>query len=217
VLIDGSPTGSTVSAGGTVTIGNVNVGNVEVGVKEGGGQITNAPNAAAVRRDQTTYVWIERGTQGPQAHPEGGFNVFKPDGSSAEGFRVITPVGSEEFNVIRPNDYENWLMCPVYFEPDSAVLIEAYRPALDSVGRYLAANPELRLLIRAYTSPFGTSAGRLMVSEWRANFSRDYMVEEYGVSTNRITAELYGSERIPQEVAAASTWVSYRCVELIIY
>jgi outer membrane protein OmpA-like peptidoglycan-associated protein/invasion protein IalB len=217
ILINGNGTGTSVATNGTVTINNVNVGNAEVGVRETSGQITRAPSVVTVRQDQTTTVRIDRASQDPRANPAGGFDIFRADGSSAAGFRVEEPIGgSGEFNVFRPDDYENWLLSPIYFEPDSATLVETYRPVLESVRRYLAANPNLRLLIRAYTAPFGTAEGRQMVSEWRADFSRDYMTQN-GIAGNRIRTELYGSERIPEQVTTASSWVSYRCAELIIY
>ena len=219
LLIDNKETGAVVSSGGTVAINDVNTGDREIALRDADGQIIGR-NTVTVREGETSYVRIERPTQYPLAHPEGGFNIFRADGSTAEGFRVRTPEETGrmgEFDVIRLEDYENWLLSPIYFEPDSADLIETYRPVLESVGQYLSENPGLRLLLRSYTAPFGTAAGRLMVSEWRADFSRNYMMQNYGISANRISAELYGSERIPREVTTASTWVSYRCVELIIY
>jgi outer membrane protein OmpA-like peptidoglycan-associated protein len=107
------------------------------------------------------------------------------------------------------------LFSSVYFEPDTGVLIERYRPVLEEAGQLLAANPQLQLTLRTYTALFGTYDGRYMVSMERGQFCRDYFIENYGIAPSRITIEPYGSEREPLS-ARTDDWVSYRCAELII-
>jgi len=102
----------------------------------------------------------------------------------------------------------------IYFEPDTAVLIETYRPVLDMVGRQLTADPNLKLLIRAYAADFGTADGRYIVSVNRARFSRDFFTAQYGVTLNRFNIEAFGSDRSP--IYVTSDWQSHRCVELIL-
>jgi outer membrane protein OmpA-like peptidoglycan-associated protein len=99
----------------------------------------------------------------------------------------------------------------VYFEPDTDVLIESSRSVLDSIGRQLAANPGVRLLLRAYTAYFGTANGRFLVSTARASFCQDYLTQRFGISAGRISSEAWGSERTP--LTAGPEWSSYRCVE----
>jgi len=112
-------------------------------------------------------------------------------------------------------DGRQGILNSIYFEPDTAVLIESYRPVLESVGRQLAADPGLKLLIRAYAADFGTANGRYMVSVNRAKFSRDFLTAQYGVSANRfINIEAFGSDKSP--IYATTDWQSYRCVELIL-
>jgi outer membrane protein OmpA-like peptidoglycan-associated protein len=103
----------------------------------------------------------------------------------------------------------------VYFAPDTAVLLETSRSTLEEVGRQMAADPTLKLLLRAYTAPFGTASGREMVSRIRADFCRDYYIRNYGIEANRISSELYGSLREPE--MHTNDWITYRCVELIIH
>ena len=107
------------------------------------------------------------------------------------------------------------LFYEVYFEPDTDVLIETSRPTLETVGRQMAANPTLRVLLRAYAAPFKTIPGRYFVSESRGEFCRDYLVQRYGIAANRISIESYGSTMKPEHVT--NDWGSYRCVELITY
>ena len=102
----------------------------------------------------------------------------------------------------------------IYFEPDTAVMLETSRPALEAVGRQLNTDSSLRVLIRAYTAPFGTAGGRMMVSQIRADFSRNYLMQNFGISSDRINVELYGSTRTPENVT--DNWTTYRCVEFLI-
>jgi outer membrane protein OmpA-like peptidoglycan-associated protein len=116
-------------------------------------------------------------------------------------------------NVILENGRRGYLNS-IYFEPDTAVLIESYRPVLHSVGRQLAADSSMRLLIRAYAADFGTSDGRYIVSVDRARFSRDFLNEQYGIALSRFSIEAYGADKTP--IYATEDWVSHRCVELIL-
>jgi len=102
----------------------------------------------------------------------------------------------------------------VYFEPDTAVLIESFRPVLEHVGRQLAANSALHLHIQAYAAPFRTAGGQMQVSWDRARFVQNYFIQNYGIAANRITAEAFGAERIPAR--ATAEWQSHRCAELIL-
>jgi outer membrane protein OmpA-like peptidoglycan-associated protein len=102
----------------------------------------------------------------------------------------------------------------IYFEPETAVLIELYRSVLNAVGRRLAADPSLNLLIRAYTADFGTTESQYAVSSDRAVFSRDFLATEYSISASRFSSELYGSYRSPKY--ATEDWQTHRCVELIL-
>jgi outer membrane protein OmpA-like peptidoglycan-associated protein len=129
---------------------------------------------------------------------------------------VPTPVapGIQGRNIILENGRQG-IYNSIYFEPDTAVLIESYRPILEMVGRQLAADPGFQLLIRAYAADFGTSDGRYIVSVNRASFTRDFYVEQYGISSSRFSTEVYGSDKAP--IYATDDWQSHRCVELILY
>jgi len=117
--------------------------------------------------------------------------------------------------LITLEDGRQGLFSSVYFEPDTGVLIERYRPVLEEAGQLLAANPQLQLILRTYTALFGTPGGRYMVAMERGQFCRDYFIQRYGVAPSRITIEAYGSEKEPL-LARTEDWVSYRCAELII-
>jgi outer membrane protein OmpA-like peptidoglycan-associated protein len=111
-------------------------------------------------------------------------------------------------------DGRQGILNSIYFEPDTAVLIELYRSVLNGVGRRLAEDPSLELVIRAYAAYFGTADGRHTVSSDRAVFSMDYLAAEYGISVNRFSTEVYGADRSPKY--ATEDWQTHRCVELIL-
>ena len=113
------------------------------------------------------------------------------------------------------NVFDRGFINPVYFEPETAVLLETYRPRLEAVARQMASDSSLMMLLRGYTAPYGTVESRYVVSEMRTSFTRDYLIQNYGISSDRITQEHYGSDRLPEHATADE--VSLRCVELIFY
>ncbi|MCL2174987.1 MAG: OmpA family protein, partial [Treponema sp.] len=106
------------------------------------------------------------------------------------------------------------LLNAVYFEANTAVMLEDYRPILNEAGERLRANPRLRITLRGYTAPFGTAEGRAEVSAARARYCAEYLTREYGISASRMTIESFGAERAP--AFRDASWESYRCVELLI-
>jgi outer membrane protein OmpA-like peptidoglycan-associated protein len=134
---------------------------------------------------------------------------------AAAGTGSITGGTQGQNRSIILEDGKQGTLSSIYFEPDTADLIESYRSILDTVGRQLAADPGLKLLIRAYAANFGTADGRYIVSANRARFSRDFFTVQYGISANRFTIEAYGADRSP--IYATDDWQSHRCVELILF
>jgi outer membrane protein OmpA-like peptidoglycan-associated protein len=112
----------------------------------------------------------------------------------------------------------------VYFEPDTAVLIEIHRFVLDALGQMLISRPDSTVILRAYSAPYSTREGQLMVSQWRADFCRDYLETNYGIDAERMSVECYGADRLPEwrpeggEIAEASEppHEFLRCVEFFI-
>ena len=117
-------------------------------------------------------------------------------------------------NITAQESKEGRIAGLVYFEADTAVLMDRYWPVLDDIGLRLAADLSLRITLRGYSAPFGTPEGRIAISGSRANFCRDYLVQKFGIASDRIRIEYYGAERKPRFID--STPESYRCVELII-
>jgi outer membrane protein OmpA-like peptidoglycan-associated protein len=113
------------------------------------------------------------------------------------------------------------LLNAVYFEADTAVLIETSRPVLDELGALLRSRPEATVTMRAYTAPYGTREERLEVSGNRADFCRDYLRRVYAVASDRMRVELYGADQLPEwGRAPGGVFVSvesFRCVEFILH
>ena len=141
-------------------------------------------------RSQTTGAALTQG------------NTTDSQGTTGQSARGTTQTSSNTEIVSR-----------VYFEPDTAVPIGNYRLALEEARRRLSADPSLRVVLQAYTAPFGTPEGRRMVSEIRANFCKDFLIQ-YGIAPGRITSVFNGSDRSPEQVT--EDWASYRCVELVL-
>ena len=107
-----------------------------------------------------------------------------------------------------------WALSGVYFAPNSMVMMDRYLPNLALAGQYLTDYPVMRITLRGYAALFGSAAGRQMVSEARAQYVKDYLVREYGISEDRIIVEFFGADREP--ALADGTWETYRAVEIII-
>jgi len=106
------------------------------------------------------------------------------------------------------------LLNAVYFEPDTTVMIERFRPILSEAGQRLRANPSLTITLRGYAAPFGIAQELVELSSARAQLCADYLARNYGIAESRMKIESYGALRAPEFRDA--TWESYRCVELII-
>lgn len=113
------------------------------------------------------------------------------------------------------------LLNAVYFQADSAVLVEGSLVVLDELGALLLSRPAAAVVLRAYTAPYGTREGRLEVSRIRAGFCRDYLQRTYRIETERIQVELYGADQVPEWGRGPDgnfvSEESFRCVEFILH
>ena len=180
-----------------------------------GAQQTGTSPASSLTSGQGTGTQ-GAGTQGTGTQPAASGSNMGSGAPPVSQYRQpfqFTPTANSR--IITLDDGKQGLFSSVYFEPDTGVLIERYRPVMEEAGQLLTANPELQLVLRTYTALFGTAEGRYMVSMERGQFCRDYFIQQYGIAPSRITIEAYGSEREPLS-ARTDDWVSYRCAELII-
>ena len=101
----------------------------------------------------------------------------------------------------------------VFFEPNSASIIEEYAAILDEAGQKLKDKSSLRVTLRAYFAPDGKekqvrhSTGEPALSAARANICAEYLSLNYGVDPSRISVEHRDAGKNDE---------LYRCVEIII-
>ena len=101
-----------------------------------------------------------------------------------------------------------------HFPANIAEMFEDSYERVDKAGRTLQETEEASIILRGYAALFGTSGARSSISHARAVHIKDYLVQQYGISEDRIRIEFYGADREPE--TSDGTWESYRIVELII-
>jgi len=227
----GAPTAGTPSTGqGTSATQNQTPGSATVPAASATGQGTGSsasqstgvgqtPSSPATSQGTGSSVTQSQQSTGAGATGTGATQSQTPAapatvGSGTVGSGLTGTVQVQNRNIIL-DDGKQGILNAIYFEPDTAVLIESYRSILDAVGRQLAADPGLKLLIRAYAANFGTADGRYLVSANRARFSRDFFTSQYGISASRFNIEAFGADKSP--VFVTDDWQSHRCVELILF
>jgi outer membrane protein OmpA-like peptidoglycan-associated protein len=105
------------------------------------------------------------------------------------------------------------LLDTVYFGPDSVELATAAMPVLDSIGERLRNNPQLKITVRGYSAPAGTSNGQMRVSESRAKTAASYLQANFGIDEGRIEIQWVGAQEIPK-TASGSNFTELRAVEV---
>jgi len=91
ILIDGTAVGSSIKAGGTVTVSNVSVGETEVAVRTADGKITRTPQPVMVRQGQTVSAAIRAPAQPAATQPN-------PEAAKASYDRGTTFYGRSEWD-----------------------------------------------------------------------------------------------------------------------
>lgn len=79
----------------------------------------------------------------------------------------------------------------VFFQTDSANLIDASRIELDIVLEFLNSNPSLTVEISGHTDNTGSASYNQKLSEKRASSVVQYLLEN-GISENRMSSKGYG-------------------------
>ena len=146
----------------------------------------------------------------------------RPERSSIALLRVSRqeePDEPEEFiqEITPDTDVYYGLINPVFFEPNNAYLMESSHLMLDAIGRELMSDSSLLLILRVYSAEFDNFENRQMLSDYRARFCKDYLIQHFNIEPHRIVSDLYGFEMIPDHVTMTSDLMYYRCVELIVY
>jgi len=112
-------------------------------------------------------------------------------------------------------DGRQGILHPLFFVPETTVFMESSIPIMDNVGRRLVANPELRVLVRAFAISEGPDDFRYLLSVNRSRVVRDYFIRHFGIAPARIIIEAYGTDRVLQR--EIDDWEPNRCAELLVF
>lgn len=83
----------------------------------------------------------------------------------------------------------------VYFDFGKATLRPESRATLADAARILTENPTIRVEIEGHTDSIGSDASNLTLSDKRAWSVVEYLVQNHGISRDRLTARGYGKAR----------------------
>lgn len=101
----------------------------------------------------------------------------------------------------------------IYFDYDRSDLDSSDTRVLDGWAKYLAANPNARLVIEGHCDERGSKAYNLSLGERRAASARDYLASS-GVARGQLSVTSYGEERPVADGSNESAWSQNRRVEL---
>lgn len=77
----------------------------------------------------------------------------------------------------------------VKYANDKAVILGAYEPELDSLGKFLKAYPSINLTINGYTSNVGTFTHNQVLSDQRAISVKQYLISHAGIDASRLSTK----------------------------
>jgi len=80
----------------------------------------------------------------------------------------------------------------IEFDTNKADIKSAYHDELKKVGDMLNKYPKATTVIEGHTDDVGAAAANMKLSERRASSVRKYIIDNFGISADRITAKGYG-------------------------
>lgn len=83
----------------------------------------------------------------------------------------------------------------VLFDFDSANIRSSYSQKIEAVVDFMRQHPEVTAVLEGHTDSKGNAAYNQRLSEQRAQAVKDKMVNQYGISSQRLMAQGYGESR----------------------
>jgi outer membrane protein OmpA-like peptidoglycan-associated protein len=80
----------------------------------------------------------------------------------------------------------------VYFDLNSSSIKRAQRERLVTVAQAMKANPDIKITVTGHTDNSGSEDYNTKLGQRRADAVKDHLVDTYGISADRITAESKG-------------------------
>ena len=103
----------------------------------------------------------------------------------------------------------------ILFDFDSSKVKEGVKESLNTLGKALAENKDIKLKIDGHTDYIGTEQYNLNLSLKRANSIKNYLIGR-GVSANNISIEGYGKQNPVANNSTEAGRAKNRRVEFII-
>jgi len=88
----------------------------------------------------------------------------------------------------------SWTFNEINFETSKATIQSSSHAILDEIAAALAANPQLKMIVKGHTDNTGARAFNMDLSQKRAQSVVDYLVNK-GASPDRLAAKGYGPDR----------------------
>jgi peptidoglycan-associated lipoprotein len=102
----------------------------------------------------------------------------------------------------------------VYFDFDSYVVKEEYKPMIEAHGRYLQANRNARVTVQGNTDERGSREYNIALGQRRADALKKLMVL-YGATEIQIETVSFGKEKPVREGHDEGSWAQNRRDEII--
>ena len=114
-------------------------------------------------------------------------------------------VGSDQFNDVTVRKFQTEPVVragtstdapdsnDIFFDQDSAVIADRYRPALQQIADALAKDPEASAILEGHTDASGAESYNLDLSNRRANAVREALINDFNVSSTQLTTMGSGS------------------------
>jgi hypothetical protein len=83
----------------------------------------------------------------------------------------------------------------IQFDTNQAKIKPEYNDRLKEVADFMTSYPETKVEIEGHTDSVGSAAYNQRLSQKRADSVRDYLIENFNISPDRLTAKGYGEER----------------------
>ncbi len=102
----------------------------------------------------------------------------------------------------------------VYFEFDSYVIKDEYKPMVEAHGRYLQANRNARMTIRGSTDERGSREYNIALGQRRADALKKLLIL-YGANEVQIETVSFGKEKPVREGHDEASWAENRRDEIV--
>jgi peptidoglycan-associated lipoprotein len=102
----------------------------------------------------------------------------------------------------------------VYFDYDSYVIKDEYKPMVEAHGRYLQANRNARMTIQGHTDERGSREYNIALGQRRADALKKLLVL-YGATEIQIETVSFGKEKPRRDGHDESAWAENRRDEIV--